>query len=647
MNTQRPVKKEQLYDMDTFTHFCRTDEHNTRKLGNHIIASFLDAAEKDELILPLYSEERIIKNEKGEDETKIIKFYSPFQIFLASVFSENVIDKDGNLRNPSLDWEVTPGNRPRYLTWDQGSFNVEMYKERKHQPMPENERDYFGLIDNFHNFLKILHSLDDERHSVERGREMTRYYKSLPSLQYNLEPFKDATLLAEYGLDVEKLKKLLYIIAYHATRIDPLEHWYYYTRKHPQWRRDELKGMASVAQDLYGLCDILTDVIEMNTGEKLPPLFDFLHPDFKPFHMKKTEYAGGEDLLTIKDAFLELKSWMEDPSNQEILNEAKGVIDFDKVNKALATAEVRLTDFEQRYGDRRYPDGSGMRYIHPETSVKLSGLDPRAKNYVDITMKQRREHGLVRNSEDDEEDILRTNNPEVISLWQQGKTDEAAEKYFTIQEKYEISRAIEHSLGEIRRDIADVCSNVANSLYTAHHRVESQKTSAEPGVIKDFMEKQDKSDPRAQGLHVQFWNTGLKEALKVYDDKLKQISAAQDQMHEFISKSRLVYCAECRKHPVVLHQHYMDGRTSGEAICDDCLSKSPTPHKIKSAPWNCDYCGKKIYQFAHGNILSDVLVNTVPATVRLDYGRMEIEVKCQNKKCGEKQWKTVDWGWLP
>jgi ribosomal protein L37AE/L43A len=89
----------------------------------------------------------------------------------------------------------------------------------------------------------------------------------------------------------------------------------------------------------------------------------------------------------------------------------------------------------------------------------------------------------------------------------------------------------------------------------------------------------------------------------------------------------------------------MDGRTSGEAICDECLSKSSTPDHIKSAPWDCDYCGDKIYKFAHGNALSDVLINRVSATVRLDYGRMEIEVTC--KKCKEKQWKVVDWGWLP
>ncbi len=70
MNTQRPIKKDQLYNVDTFTRFCRTDEHNTRKLGNHIIAAFLDAAEKDELILPLHSEEQVVKNEKGEDWIK-------------------------------------------------------------------------------------------------------------------------------------------------------------------------------------------------------------------------------------------------------------------------------------------------------------------------------------------------------------------------------------------------------------------------------------------------------------------------------------------------------------------------------------------------------------------------------------------------
>jgi hypothetical protein len=68
--------------------------------------------------------------------------------------------------------------------------------------------------------------------------------------------------------------------------------------------------------------------------------------------------------------------------------------------------------------------------------------------------------------------------------------------------------------------------------------------------------------------------------------------------------------------------------------------------KIKGAEWSCRWCGNKIYTFAHGNILSDVLYNTSNATIRLDYGRITIRARCTNKDCKEWNEDYIDWGWL-
>lgn len=62
---------------------------------------------------------------------------------------------------------------------------------------------------------------------------------------------------------------------------------------------------------------------------------------------------------------------------------------------------------------------------------------------------------------------------------------------------------------------------------------------------------------------------------------------------------------------------------------------------------DCEDCGKLIYKFAHGNILSDVLFNTASATIHLEYGEATIEATCPNKDCKKKQSRTMNWGWKP
>jgi hypothetical protein len=53
-----------------------------------------------------------------------------------------------------------------------------------------------------------------------------------------------------------------------------------------------------------------------------------------------------------------------------------------------------------------------------------------------------------------------------------------------------------------------------------------------------------------------------------------------------------------------------------------------------------------IYKFAHGNILSDVLLNHSNATIQLNYGKISIKARCPNKECKKWNEDEIDWGWL-
>ena len=388
-NEKRPLKKEQLYSERFFVGFCERDAVDGRKIEKSITKEFLDACEKDGFVVPFFTQKETVPNPNGKQEEFDMRYYSPFQIFFVAALSENKVDTEGCLRNPD-DWEYQYEHKTRFVNWGGwGAFNADIYLKKKIDGDPDDSAgpNHYRLADEFHQFLRLLHGLDEEKDYQKKDPDRSRYFQRQPPFQYNLDPLRADPMgyLASYELDPAKLKKLVANIGYFASHIDPLERWYYYVQRHPQWRRDTLKGKAALAQDLYGLCDVLYDIIELASGEKMPPLLDFIHPDIKPYLLETAGYAEGADVKAIQSARQKLSEWID--THKEMIAE---VAPFylrgeegtqTKLDETLDRLKSELDDYEKRYGDKRYT--GGWHILKPEEKLTLDDLDEWTRRYAE------------------------------------------------------------------------------------------------------------------------------------------------------------------------------------------------------------------------------------------------------------------------
>lgn len=140
--------------------------------------------------------------------------------------------------------------------------------------------------------------------------------------------------------------------------------------------------------------------------------------------------------------------------------------------------------------------------------------------------------------------------------------------------------------------------------------------------------------------------------MKLYDAEYKKAykeaqfwSKKRDDFGEIEYTMDLLFCSVCREKPVAIHQSHNDQKISNNAICDDCIRTAKDPKTIKQAELKCDYCGNMLYKYAYQNRLNDLLFNKAPADidVELEYGRLQIRIKCKSCKQVNSRW--VDWGW--
>ncbi len=615
-----PINKEQLYSEETFIHFCERDEFSGRKLPRRVSKEFLLAAEKDGLIVPLLIEKGKRKKEDGTDEEVDIRYYSPFQIFLVAGLINNEIDGD-ELRSPdNWDWYKEKGTR--YITWGDGSSSwVEHYKaKRSDEPQPM-EYNIFAIADDFHKVIHLIHGLKAEDR-YERIGENRRLFTRAPLLAYNLDSI-EKSYVDQYGLNPVRLKRVIAAVGSLATGMDPLERWFNYIQRHSRTRRDQLKGLASVAQDLYGFCDIAYEIMEKGYAEKLPPLLDFLHPDIKPYLMERAEYASGEDIKAISAAFNKVRDWIK--GNADLIEELRPAIEREKLDDALSKIEVRINDYEKRYGDRRYV-GSTRRF-KPEDK-KLEELDDYTKYWAQNLFQQRlkidEKKGKV--SEKDQKEIL----------------------------AYEIAFSIERTLDDIGRSVSNIAHQIAEATWPLHYKAEREKELSHVPALKEFGEKVPRTDPEYARKHHEFWTKGMKEYEKPHQERLDRLDRVRSELHGIGGQTRLAFCAACRKNPVQLHYAHLDRQISHEAVCDECLESEKKKamsgtaeerKKMKYAEWLCDYCGAKVLlKFAVGNTISVTTQNNVPIQLSLEYGRLDLQAKCPD--CGETSDRPIDWGWI-
>jgi len=616
-----PVKKETLYSEDYFLRFCARDEFDGLKLGKDASAEFLRAAEKDGLIVPLFVEKGKRKTEGGSEEEIDIRYYSPFQIFLVAAFINNDID-EGVLCSPdNKEWHKERGTR--YIAWGTGSSSwVEHFAPKRNEEPQPMEHNIFSIADDFHKVAKLIHGLFPEDR-FEYMNDNRRMFTGAPVLAYNLDPVREgkAAYIEQYDLNQNRLKRIIASVGSIATRMDPLERWFPYIQKHSRVRKDQLKGPAAIAQDLY---DIGYDLMEIAYGEKLPQLLDLLHPDIKPYMMDRAEYASGEDIKAITAAFDKLQKWIK--KNGDLIEDLKPAIEREKLDQAIVEIKTRIADYDKRYGDRRYVGSTRRRVAE---TMKLDELDIEtrkwAENLFQQTVKIEEEREKV--SEEDKALIL----------------------------AHEISFAIERGLDHLGRAVSDIPYKMAEATWPLDHKTKYEMEMTHMPALKEFGEKVPRTDPEYARKHHEFWSKGMKEYEKPYQDKLDRLDLARKELHGIGGQTRLVFCAACRKKPVRLRYGHTDDKITSEVVCDECLKKETKKimvgteedrKKMKYAEWRCERCDAVLLKFALGNTIAVRTQNDTAIQVELDYGHVEMQARCPKPKCGHLNERPLDWGWI-
>jgi hypothetical protein len=611
---------DQLYSEQRFLEFCNSDPSGTsiHKFERRIDSKFLEACEKDKFILPLFSETVTRKDQNGNETQTLVKFYSPFQIFFVTALSKNQILDDGLLRDLEIsDLEYQKQHNTRYINWcGTASFNISENDMR--DTGHPNMYNHFTLAKDFHNFLKFLHSNKVYDETSERDYEKVRGKYDLPKLQYKFPKQKDLTdALKKHDLNVSILEKMMRHIGYVALNIDPNKEWYNYIQKHSQRKRDEFRGLASVAQELYNFCNILTEVIEISENKKLTPFIEFVYADFSFVNDKQINtLARGDDILAIQKTAQDLISWLK--NNEKYLHDFYANNPEIKSQPFLENANTLdkiISEFHKKYGDIRYV--GNYRKVVP-SKFKYADLEPLVRRHIDMVT------------------VVEGNNKS---------------RKFTPEEKEEhVENAINSTVGDFRRSVIDYCSKVRDMLYTEKYRQENLKNMSMAEISKEYF-SQDRNGVEEGVFTNKFYREYLPAKQKVFDDAIKIVEDKQNELSGIINKTWLVFCAKCRKNYVVMHEQNNDYRASSEAICDTCISKEDL-QKLSNGEWRCEFttadgkdCNNVLQKFAHGNLLNSNLFGGNNLNLNLNYGNMEIQIKCS--KCKYISKRTVDWGWLP
>src|SRR3989344_4808611 len=390
------IIQDQLLSERAFIRFCNDDYIGHKKLD--INPDFLRAAEADKFLFPLLQVKEIVK-EEGIEKEVLTNYYSPHQIYIITALSKNQVH-DGLLwADHDLEFYKLQGFR--MVNWGRSgyAFNITLEQsgkglrvvnqkqignaaivsvEREGSNRKDPSLDHLQDCKDFHNFLVMLHSLEQQEYSYTRDRNKDRHFTDAPSLYFNLTPLKTEgdKILKNYELDLQKLKRVTHNLAGVATDIDPLEHWYYYINRHPQWRKDLFKGDAALAQELYRVYDLLIEAIEAVSGEKQQEMFELMYgqQNINPYLIPRIEYANGTDVKSMWASIKKFKEWSKKEENKVFV--IQSTLDW------LDAFEKELKDYEERYGARSFIS-NGVRFVEIEESVRMEDLDPKTKDYLD------------------------------------------------------------------------------------------------------------------------------------------------------------------------------------------------------------------------------------------------------------------------
>jgi len=613
------IKKEQLFPEKSFIDYCKFNYSRGEKIRN-IDESFLKAAESDKFLEPLLRVKEKVQ-ENGAEKEVLVNYYSPHQIFVIAALSKNQVYEGKLWVNEDLDFYKQQGFR--MVSWGNSGFSFNIDSAQKGGKILR-DINIFDFCRDFHNFLKFLHNLNQK---ADYYGPKLRHFTAAPALDFDLSHI-GINMLSDFNLSVPKLILLRRNIAALATQIDPLESWYPYIKKHPRWRKDLLKGDALLAQEIYDVYDLITEIQEKISDEKPESIFKLVYSKYRDQYLTPMpQYVQGTDVKSLSSAANKLEVWMKKSENKSSMDES-----------ALLPLELfkkKLKEYEDLYGAVSFIS-NGIREVEIEENLKLEDLDPVTRRYVTQVVQQ---------AEIDAKKSKRA----FLSLWDDDLNEKVKRKEITPGKAKEedrnlfiksgIHNAIENRLSELRRELWAIFDIAEKPLRS--------KVDQAWNTVHDFTNY--------------FWFNRSEELkklsreaqLKLYDVEYKKTlkdaqfwSDRRDKFGSLESIMDLLYCSRCRSQPVLMHQGNNDEKISNNIICDSCLSDLSVEERVASrdAEIVCRFCGNLLFKFGHNNILSNLQISGAVMDLRLDYGRLKLSIKC--KHCKEWNEKFLDWGWV-
>lgn len=618
-NSKKTLELKQLLNERAFINFCNKDWVGGHKLN--VDADFLMALGKDGLLVPLLRQKESVPDPYGQQKQVLVNYYSPHQIYTVAEFQGNKVGDEGLIisENEAIYTSNAQNYRPITMGWDGRTLMLEKGKALQSYTGD----NIFKVIKNLNSFLRFLHSnrLVD-RYSLDAKDRLTkeRHVNGAPELTYDFTELKNVglPLIEPYGLTIKKLKELRNVIGACAIHIDPLEYWFYYISRHPRFKRDLFKGKAALAQDLYDVCGLISEVVEAITGLPLPPLPQDTYGEHQSFLMPKEEHLNGYDIKALELAVKQFKDWSEVTSNKRYVSQNAKI--------RLEKTEKELKDYAKRYGEEYAYSPTGIAIPAKfEETLTLEDLDPITRADAERHIAWHEEQlGAIKNSSD-----FRSMFIEVREELEQGKItlEDAKAKDLEFDKSLSIGHAIIDRLDSLSREVKQIIVEETSQLDTAINR--AWYDAQNPTFIADVNELQRKTVE----LH----------------KKATRLTEKRKEPFKIVQVADLVFCPKCRKNIVTTHWSSGDASLSNLPICDECIkNEQKNPGKKgdtandKRGEWRCASCDSLLFRFASANTVTNTTQNNITTVGELVYGKMLFEVRC---KCGYINRRAVDWGW--
>ncbi len=349
------IRKIDLLDLRQFTFYCEDR-------GLDLDTFFFDQLIKEKLLLP------ILTDESG------IPHFSPFQIAIVAFLRRNRV-QDGILRYPESVCYRGSTEVP-CIDWPPSGIYI---------PVDEMTKIHYW-IGKFHDFLLSLHALPTHLPYVV-PMAYQGYFHNSPSLGFDFSQIQVPAPITESDLTHLRLG-----IGRFSREIDPLSEWHHYIRRHPRWKREQLKGDTNLAQQLYDIDDLLYRFGKALFGPQ-KDISSLLEDQTDIGIAVRDDYIWGTDILSTRYALNKLNVWLKKPENSSFVSE--------DLLKRVQAFDAEISHFIQKFGQDYYT-ASGHSYIpKAPASITLDDLPPRHRtmNVVD-------EHGNRSAEEQDVADAI-------------------------------------------------------------------------------------------------------------------------------------------------------------------------------------------------------------------------------------------------